>query len=109
VTNALELMTIASRRGIGKVISAKNYVGVIAMTDGTQIEILPKVYTQDEESSVTQTKNIFLHMLRTVRDIPNKQFSLTSLNAEKNHILDIFIRMFIEKTALLVKRGLKAD
>lgn len=109
VTDALELMTVSSRKGIGKVISAKNYVGVIAMTDGTQIEILPKVYTRDEESSVTQTKNIFLHMLRLVRDIPNKQFSQTSLNAEKNHILDIFIRMFIEETAVLVKRGLKSD
>lgn len=51
----------------------------------------------------------FIHMLKTVRDIPNKQYSTTGLNAEKNQIIDIFIRMFIEETTLLVKRGLKAD
>ncbi|MEF3313434.1 McrC family protein [Paenibacillus sp. GYB004] len=105
----LEFMTLSSRRGIGKVISAKNHVGVIAMQDGTQIEILPKLYSRDEESSNTQTKSIFIQMLRSIQDIPNKQFSPTSLQAEKNNILNIFIRMFIEETITLVKRGLKSD
>ncbi|WP_236340409.1 McrC family protein [Paenibacillus plantiphilus] len=105
----LEFMSLSSRRGIGKVISAKNYVGVIAMRDGTQIEILPKIYTWDEESSEVETKRIFIHMLRFIKDIPNKQFGSTSLKAEKNHLLDIFIRMFIEEAMTLVKRGLKSD
>lgn len=105
----LEFMALSSRRGLGKVISAKNYVGVIAMKDGTQIEILPKIYAQDQESSGTETKKIFLHMLRFIKDIPNKQFNSTSLQAEKNHLLDIFIRMFIEETITLVKHGLKSD
>lgn len=105
----LEFMTLSSRRGIGKIISAKNHVGVIAMKDGTQIEILPKLYARDEESSEIQTKSIFIHMLRSTKEIPNKQFNPTSLQAVKNHLLDIFIRMFIEETILLVKRGLKSD
>ena len=49
---AIEVMNISARRGIGKIITAKNYVGVITMTDGTTIEILPKIYSvghQDEE------------------------------------------------------------
>lgn len=109
MTDALELMTVGSRRGIGKIISAKNHVGVIAMTDGTQIEILPKIYARDDESSITQTKSIFIDMLRSVNDIPNKHYNPTGLGAEKNHLLDIFIRMFIEEAASLVKRGLKSD
>ncbi|MGZ7443486.1 McrC family protein [Paenibacillus sp. TH7-28] len=109
MTDALELMTVGSRRGIGKIISAKNHVGVIAMADGTQIEILPKIYARDDESSITQTKSIFIDMLRSINDIPNKQFNPTGLSAEKNHVLDIFIRMFIEEAAALVKRGLKFD
>lgn len=108
MTDALELMTVGSRRGIGKIISAKNHVGVIAMTDGTQIEILPKIYARDDESSITQTKSIFIDMLRSVNDIPNKHFNPTGLSAEKNHVLDIFIRMFIEEAIALVKRGLKS-
>ena len=107
-SDALELMTVGSRRGIGKVISAKNHVGVIAMADGTQIEILPKIYNRDKESSIEQTKSIFTGMLRSIKDIPNKQFSSTGLSTEKNHVLDIFIRMFIEEAIALVKRGLKS-
>lgn len=109
LTDALELMTLASRKGVGKIISAKNYVGVISMGDGTQIEILPKVYTRDEESSIAQTKNIFLHMLKSIRDIPNKPFNMAGLGSANNHVLDIFIRMFIEEAVALVKHGLKSD
>ena len=41
--DALELMGLSARKGIGKVITARNYVGIITMNDGTTIEILPKV------------------------------------------------------------------
>lgn len=108
-TEALELMTVASRKGIGKIISAKNYVGVIAMAEGTRIEILPKLYTGNEEISMLETKRIFLHMLKTIGDIPGKVFRHTDLDAGKNHILDLFIRMFIDEAVILVKRGLKSD
>lgn len=109
LTDALELMTLASRKGVGKIISAKNYVGVISMGDGIQIEILPKVYARDKESSIAQTKDIFLHMLKSIRDIPNKPFNMTGLGTANNHVLDIFIRMFIEEAVALVKHGLKSD
>lgn len=42
-TQPLELMSLSARPGIGKVITAKNYVGVITTRDGTEIEILPKL------------------------------------------------------------------
>ncbi|WP_340014044.1 McrC family protein [Paenibacillus sp. FSL K6-1318] len=109
VAEPLEFMTLSSKRGIGKVISAKNYVGVVAMKDGTQIEILPKLYSRNDESSEAQTKSVFIQMLRSIKGIPYKQFSTTSLQAEKNNLLDVFIRMFIEETRTLVKRGLKLD
>lgn len=41
-TDALELMGLSAKKGIGKVITAKNYVGIITLNDGTTIEILPK-------------------------------------------------------------------
>ena len=43
-TEPVELMGISGRKGAGKVITAKNYVGMIAMNDGTVIEILPKIF-----------------------------------------------------------------
>lgn len=36
-TDALELMGISARKGVGKIITAKNYIGLIAMNDGTTI------------------------------------------------------------------------
>ena len=53
-SEALEFMGIAARKGIGKVITAKNYVGVISMNDGTTIEILPKKYS--EQDNIAEAK-----------------------------------------------------
>ena len=47
-TDALDIMGISVKKGIGKIITAKNYVGVITMKDGTTIEILPKIYSQEQ-------------------------------------------------------------
>ena len=46
-TNALELMRISFRKEIGKIITAKNYIGVITFDDGTAIEILPKIVSNN--------------------------------------------------------------
>ena len=46
-TDALELMGISFRKEIGKIITAKNYIGVITFDDGTAIEILPKIVSNN--------------------------------------------------------------
>ncbi|MBV6717336.1 McrC family protein [Paenibacillus chitinolyticus] len=107
-TEAIELMTVTSKRGIGKVISARNYVGLITMSNGTEIEILPKIYSRIDESSAAETKRVFLHMLRSLKEMPFKHLNFSNLNLEKHTILEIFIRMFIEEAYMLVKRGLKS-
>ena len=48
-TDALELMGLSARKGVGKIITAKNYVGIITMKDGTTIEILPKIYSEIDD------------------------------------------------------------
>lgn len=106
-TEALDLMSIGSRRGIGKIISAKNYVGLIAMNDGTGIEILPKIYSAQSDNE-NETKKVFLEMLKTIRDVPYKTFNISHLKAEKMNVFEVFIRMFIEEAFILVKRGLKS-
>ena len=42
-TQPLELMSLSAKPSVGKVITAKNYVGVITTRDGTEIELLPKL------------------------------------------------------------------
>lgn len=70
-TDALELMGLSARKGIGKIITAKNYVGVISMDDGTTIEILPKIYSSEAEDA-GKTKKLLVEMLKTLRNSPFK-------------------------------------
>lgn len=104
-TEGLELMFYSSRRGIGEVITAKNYVGVIAMQAGTVIEILPKTANGDEAESV----KLLLAMLRTIKDLPFKTFNMANLDAGRLRVFEVFISMFVSEVKRLVQKGLKSD
>ena len=105
--DALELLALSARKGIGKIITARNYVGVITMTDGTTIEILPKVFssTAYTEASV---KKLLIDMLRSLKDSPYKTLQTSYVNVEKLNIFEVFIRMFVDEVLLIEKRGLKS-
>jgi 5-methylcytosine-specific restriction enzyme subunit McrC len=107
-TDALELMGLSARKGVGEIITAKNYVGIITMKDGTTIEILPKVYSDNDES-VARTRQLLIEMLKTLRDTPYKTLQTGNENIEKMNIFEIFIRMFIDEMFFIVKRGLKCS
>ena len=106
--DALELMGISARKGVGKIITAKNYVGVITMDDGTTIEILPKIFSHD---TITEgkVKKLLVDMLKTLRNTPFKSLQSTNVNIDKLNIFEIFIRMFVDEVFYIVKRGLKSD
>lgn len=102
-SQAWKFLNISVKRG-KKVISAKNYVGLITMNDGTTIEILPKL----DNASDKETKRVFRSMLRTAKDLPFKSFRLANVMADKMPLMEIFIRMFLDEVGLLIKRGLKS-
>lgn len=105
-TEAVELLSLSARRGIGKIITARNYVGLITMADGTVIEILPKIAGGD--ISKGDTKRIFLEMLKTLKDVTFKDFNVSHLHTDRLSLLEIFITMFLDEVFLLTKQGLKA-
>ncbi len=107
-TDALELMGLSARKGVGKIITAKNYVGVISMNDGATIEILPKIYSSEAEDA-GKTKKLLVEMLKTLRNSPFKSLQTTNVDIEKMNIFEIFIRMFIDEMFFIVKRGLKCN
>lgn len=107
-SDALDIMGISVRKGIGKIITVKNYVGVITMDDGTSIEILPKIYSK-ENFTDGKVKQLLIDMLKTLRNAPFKNLQNTNVNIEKLSIFEIFIRMFIDEVFFIVKRGLKCD
>lgn len=104
----LEFMKIGYKRGIGDTVTFNSYVGIIELPSGFQIEILPKVSLGEDENNA-QTKHIFLKMLNCLKDFDGKVFSSASLNTDKMNLYEIFIRMYIHETWLLVKRGIKSD
>ena len=109
-TDALELMGLSARKGVGKIITAKNYVGIITMNDGTTIEILPKICSAiEDDANASRTKKLLIDMLRTLRDTPYKALQTTNVNIEKMNIFEIFIRMFLDEVFFIVKRGLKCS
>ncbi|MGI6325910.1 MAG: McrC family protein [Saccharofermentanales bacterium] len=104
---AIELFALSAKRSIGKVITARNYVGVVVMKDGTTIEILPKIHGAEENAE--KTREIFMEMLRSLRIAPFKAFDHTRLKTGRLNIFEVFITMFVSETAMLCKQGLKAN
>ncbi|WP_459202440.1 McrC family protein [Methanococcus sp. CF] len=107
--NTDEFLTIAYKKNYGEVLQAKNYVGIIQMKNGITIEILPKIYGKSKDLSVSDTRKLFLKMLKTLKDSPFKKFDLSNLKTDRMPINEIFITMFLDELSVLIKRGLKSD
>lgn len=108
--DALELMGVSAKKGVGKIITAKNYVGIIILNDGTTIEILPKIHSAIIDDDLgTRTKQVLVNMLKTLRETPFKSLQTSYVNIEKMNIFEIFIRMFVDEVFFIVKRGLKCN
>lgn len=113
-TDASEIMGISVRKGVGKIITAKNYVGVVTMRDGTIIEILPKIYSQtfdaaDESGNIAAVRKILVEMLKTLYQPFFKSLQTAYVNVANINILEVFIRMYIDEVFRIVKHGLKCD
>lgn len=114
-------------KGYGKILKAKQYVGVIETRSGYVIEILPKIAKSKSENPEQQKSNeagnglgqampkeesvrkIFLKMLRALKNSPFKHFDQASLQSTQMHLLEIYISMFCEEMAVLIRRGLRSD
>ena len=105
-TDVLEFFKLGYRRNLGDTITVKNYVGLIQLKSGFQIQILPKVDLSDDEDN-SETKKVFLKMLRSLKEFEGKVFSSASLKIEKMNLYELFINMYLQEVRQLVKRGIK--
>lgn len=107
--DALEFLKISFRRNVGDIISVNNYVGLIQMHNGYQIQILPKIdFGNDPDSKNEETKRVFLRMLRTMKDFPSKVFNDANLKMDRMTLYEIFINMYLQEVRTLVKHGIKS-
>ena len=100
----LDFLRFSYKKGIGEVITARNYVGLIMTNDGTTIEILPKIAENQNEDDV---KSLLIRMLKTLKDSPFKTMQTANVDTKNIPLLEDFIRMFINEVSALIKRGLK--
>lgn len=108
--DALEFLKIGYRRNVGDIISVNNYVGLIQMQNGYQVQILPKIdFANNSDAGYKKTKKIFIRMLRSMKDFPSKVFKDADLHMDKMPLYEIFINMYLQEVRALVKRGVKSD
>lgn len=96
----------STKKGLGKTLQARNYVGLIETNDGTTIEILPKIADNED---VKTSREVLCKMLKTLRDVPFRNFGFAHLKSTNMPLMEIFISMFLDELSILVKKGIKSD
>lgn len=105
-SDVLDFIKIGYKRNVGETVTFKNYVGLIQMKNNYQIQVLPKIDFESGEQD--QTKQVFLRMLRSMKDFPSKVFSNANLKNDRMNLYEIFINMYLQEVRQLVKHGLKS-
>ena len=107
--DALDFMRIGYKRNVGDVVTIKNYVGLIQMKNGCQVQVLPKIsFDTGEDAGNKETKRVFLKMLKSMKDFPSKVFNDANLKVDRMNLYEIFINMYLQEVRQLVKRGIKS-
>ncbi|PMC69472.1 restriction endonuclease [Fusobacterium nucleatum] len=108
-TDVMDFMKVykTKDRNLGTVVKVNNYVGLIQLKSGYKIEILPKIDFIDDKDK-NKTKEIFLKMLRSLKDFLGKNFKNADLKISKMNLYEIFINMYLSDVRVLVKNGLKS-
>ena len=106
--NPLNLMRLCSPPRIGEAIQLLNYVGVIDLKDGRRIEVRPKI---DLAEGATLTEDeVFSRMLRELGgDNLFNTFDATMLDTSNMPLYEVFVTLFLDETALVVKRGIRSS
>ena len=102
---AIDFLSLSAKRGVGKVIRAKNYVGVLQINQHQQIQILPKIHGVTKSES----KTVLLKMLKTLGDFPSKSFNVASLSIEAMPLFEVFIRLYIREMQIIIRKGLQSS
>ena len=106
---ALDFFQYSYRKNIGYNVKIKNFVGLIQLPSGCQIEILPKInLSNGAEENIEETKKLFMKMLACMKNFKGKQLSESNINTKKMSVFEVFIWMYVSAVSELVKKGLKS-
>ena len=106
-SDVLDFIKIGYKRNVGETVTFKNYVGLIQMKNNYQIQVLPKIEFAKGEKD--ETKQVFMKMLRSMKDFPSKVFTNANLKMDRMNLYEIFINMYLQEVRKLVKHGIKSS
>ena len=89
-------------------LKVQNYVGVLQTPCGTVIEVLPKLY-KDEEENEENTRHLLIKMLRSLRNSPFREGGKADIRDARMPLLELYISQFLALTNQLIKRGIRSD
>lgn len=98
--NADRLFTFTVQKGV-EFIRVRNYVGLLALPDGTMLEILPKIEQQ------SNPRPLLLNMLRYLRHSPFRTLRGAQSRAVKLPLWELFITAFLDTVEPLAQQGLQ--
>ena len=91
------------------ILKVQNFVGVITTSDGTQIEILPKIEDKVSDESANKSREILAKMLRTVNTLPFIETTKASLQIKNRPLPETLIAWFLNYVDRIVKKGIRRD
>jgi 5-methylcytosine-specific restriction enzyme subunit McrC len=81
----------------------QNYVGVIRLTDGVQIEVLPKISRRLDFGAA---RALLVKMLIELAESPFFEGSAADLEAHKMPIFELLLRCYLEQVTTIVRKGI---
>lgn len=115
-TEAEGLLTLFWQKG-RETLRVRNYVGLLETTDGTQLEVLPKINlsaTPKQETPadpdsilVKSARKALLTMLRSLRNSPFRSLPNTHTRPNNLPIWEVFIVAFLDEVERVVGQGLQ--
>ena len=81
----------------------QNYVGVVGLADGVQIEILPKISKRLEQG---EARALLVKMLQELVDSPFFEGTAADLEAFDMPIFELLMRCYLEQVTTIVRKGI---
>lgn len=100
-----DVLTFLVQKGY-EAIRVQSYAGLLRLPGGTQLEILPKIDT-DEPASPADRRRVLLNMLRYVRDTPFRTLTTARTAASSLPLWDVFVNAFLDTLEPLVRSGIQ--
>lgn len=97
-----------------RAIQVRNYVGVLQLPTGEQLEILPKIGKSAASDNPglcpkEESRTALLNMLRHLKQFRHIESSEASVKSQSMPLLEVFIRQFLQSVNQLIKRGLRSE